>query len=448
MLGREQAEKLTQDILQRCEPQPAEVLLFVGDRALTRFANNAIHQNVAESDVDVLVRVIAGENQLGTAVTNRLDPSALDEVVERAKTNAQSSPADPYFPGLAPPTGYESVVAFDEETVKYTPRERADTVGVICRLAAEQGLNASGAFSTKSGEVVIANSAGVFAYHPLTQADFQTVVIAEDASGRAQRSHWKVGSLDVEALGREAIRKAVEGCDPQPLEPGEYPVVLDPYATADVLQMLNFYGMGAQSVLEGRSWMSDRIGEQAMSPLVTIWDDGLDRRGIPMPFDFEGVPKQKVELVSQGVVQGPVYDRYTGGKMDKPSTGHALPPTARNLGPLATHLFMQPGEASTQELIQSTERGLYITRFWYTRVVHPRDCVVTGMTRDGVFWIENGRLEHPVKNLRFTQSYVQALADVEIIGSETRLLQNEFAPGGVFAPAVKIKAFHFTGMTV
>lgn len=448
MLDREQAEKLAQDILQRCEPHPAEVLLFVGERALTRFANNAIHQNVAESDVEVLVRVVAGENQLGTAVTNRLDPSALDDVVERAKTNAQSSPADLYFPGLAPPARYEPVVAFDEGTVEYTPRERADAVGMVCRLAAEQGLNASGAFSTGSGEVVIANSAGVLAYHPLTQADFQTVVIAEDASGRAQRSHWKVGSLDVEALGREAIRKAVEGHRPQPLDPGEYPVVLDPYATADVLQMLNFYGMGALSVLEGRSWMCDRIGEQAMSPLVTIWDDGLDPRGIPLPFDFEGVPKQKVELVSQGVVQGPVYDRYTGGKMDKPSTGHALPPTARNLGPLATHLFMRPGDASTQELIQSTERGLYITRFWYTRVVHPRDCVVTGMTRDGVFWIENGRLVHPVKNLRFTQSYVQALADVDLIGRETRLLQSEFAPGGVFAPAVKIKAFHFTGMTV
>ncbi len=440
--------ELAKAVLKRCPPYRAEVHLYAEDRALTRFANNYIHQNVAERDVTVLIRLRDAEGRLGTAVTNRLDEAALDEAVERAKTAVQVAPPDPEFPGLAPPATYAPVQAFDETTAGYPPEKRADAVGAVCRLAREQGLVASGAFSTGYGEMVIANSEGLMAYHIASGADFQTVVMSEDSSGRAQSTHWRVGALDPEALGREAVEKAVRGRGPRPIDPGEYPVVLDPYATADLMQMLNFYGMGALSVQEGRSWMSGRIGQQLMSPLITLVDDGLDARGVPMPFDFEGTPKQRVTIVEQGVVQGPVYDRRTAAKEGRESTGHALPPTARGLGPVAMHLFLEPGTATTEELIRTTDRGLYITRFWYTRLVHPRDCVVTGMTRDGVFWIENGEIAYPVKNLRFTQSYVQALAGVQAVGSETRLLLNEFLGGGVLAPALKIESFQFTGLTV
>ncbi|MEW6717692.1 MAG: TldD/PmbA family protein [Chloroflexota bacterium] len=447
MFGEKRAKEIVQDVLQRCAPQPSEVLLMAEEKALTRFANNYIHQNVAETNVEMIVRLVAGRDQIGSATTNILEPEALDEVVERAKANAQASPSDPDFNGLAKPATYDRVGSYDEKTMEYPPQKRAEAVGVVCRLATEKGLNASGSFSTGGGELVVANSEGVFAYYPQTQADFQTVVMADDASGYAQRSHWRVNTLDVENLGREAIHKAIRGRKPRNIESGEYPVVLDAYATADILEMLSWYGMGALSVFEGRSWMNDRMGEQAMSPLVNICDDGLDDRGIPMPFDFEGVPKQRVDIVRAGIVQGPVYDRYIGGKMGKESTGHALPPTARPLSPLPMNLFMQPGETPTEGLINSTERGLYITRFHYTRLVHPRDCVITGMTRDGVFWIEKSELAYPVKNLRFTQGYVKALADVETLGSETRLLTSEYLPGSMFVPALKLKIFHFTGLT-
>ncbi len=448
MLGEQSLRRIAGAVLRRCAPYRAEVHVYAEDRALTRFANNYIHQNVAERDVTVLIRLRDGEGRLGMAVTNRLDDAALDEAVARAKQAVQVSPPDPEFPGLTPPAEYAQVQAFDEATAGFAPEKRADAVGLVCRLAKEQGLVASGAFSTGYSEMVIANSEGLVAYHTGTGADFQTVVMSEDSSGRAQSTHWRVAVLDPEALGREAVEKAVRGRNPRPIDPGEYTVVLDPYATADLMQMLNFYGMGALSVQEGRSWMSGRIGKQAMSPLVTLVDDGLDPRGVPMPFDFEGTPKQRVVIVDRGVVQGPVYDRRTAAKEGRSSTGHALPPTARGLGPVAMHLFLEPGETSTEDLIRSTERGLYITRFWYTRLVHPRDCVVTGMTRDGVFFIENGEITYPVKNLRFTQGYVPALASVQAVGSETRLLLNEFLGGGVLAPALKIESFHFTGMTV
>lgn len=197
--------------------------------------------------------------------------------------------------------------------------------------------------------------------------------------------------------------------------------------------------------------MLDRIGKQAMSEAVSIWDDGRDPEGLPMVFDCEGVPKRHLDIVRNGVVQGPVFDGKTAKRLGAASTGHALspflPPLARGFGPLAMNLRMAAGDAATEELIASTDKGLYITRFHYTRTVHPRDCVVTGMTRDGVFLIERGRLAYPIKDLRFTQSYVGALNAVERIGSETRLLTDDFIGMSVRAPAIKIKEFRFTGAT-
>ncbi len=185
-----------------------------------------------------------------------------------------------------------------------------------------------------------------------------------------------------------------------------------------------------------------------MNPLVSIWDDGVDIKGSPLPFDFEGVPKQRVDIVKQGVVMGPVYDRYSGAKMGKPSTGHAMPLNFRNFGPLAMNVFMAPGNSSVKEMIASTKKGLYINRFWYTRLVHPRDCVITGMTRDGVFMIEDGAIAYPVKNLRYTMPYVKALANVEAVGNKAQLLVGEFGGLSNNVPALKINEFTFTGSTV
>jgi PmbA protein len=446
VIEKQEAVDLCHHVLQRCQDTQAEVLLVAEDNYLTRFANNTIHQNVAEHNLNLIVRVIV-DGRLGSAATNRRDTAGMDQVVEQARRNALASPPDPNFPGLAEPAAYQQVNDFDDRTAGYAPDARADAVGIVCRLAAEKSLNASGAFSTGARQIVVANTLGVFAYHPATQADFQVTVMGADSSGRAQASAWRVAEIPPESLGREAIRKAELGQGPRLVDPGEYPVVFDPYVTQDLVAMLNIHGMGAQAVLEGRSWMNDRLGQQVMSPLVHLWDDGCDLRGLPSPFDYEGVPKQKVEIVSDGVVIGPVYDRLTARKAGVSSTGHALAPNQRMFGPVAANLFMAPGSTGTEELIASTPRGLYITRFWYTRLVHPRDCTITGMTRDGVFMIENGELAYPVKNLRFTQSYLQALAEVEAVGVETRLLSQEFSSIASLVPALKISRFNFTGAT-
>jgi PmbA protein len=447
MIEEKEARKISDAILKRCKVNPAEINLLFNDAALTRFANNIIHQNVAERDAEVSLRYFIGK-QIGTASTNRLDEAGLDELVRRAKANAKASPEDPNYPGLPGPEVFQPVAAWDDSTAEYSPKKRASEVGAVCQNAVEKGLNASGAFSTGSSHLVVANTQGVFAFHSITNADFQTVVMSNDSSGRAQESAWKADDLAVDALGKAAIETAVRGQNPVKIDPGEYTVIFEHYATEDFVSSLNFYGMGAQALEEGRSWMNDRLGQQLMSPLVSIWDDGSDIHGSPLPFDFEGVPKQRVDIVKQGVVMGPVYDRYTGAKMGKSSTGHAPPIGFRGFGPLAMNLFMAPGDVSVEDMISSTKKGLYINRFWYTRLVHPRDCAITGMTRDGVFMIEDGIVAYPVKNLRYTMPYVKALANVEAVGKASQLLVGEFGGISTRVPAVKINGFDFTGSTV
>jgi PmbA protein len=447
MLGQAGIQELLKRALSFSEADETEATIFAGEAALTRFASNIIHQNVAESDATITIRAVVGK-RVGLATTNNLNDQGLAQATERALAHARQQPEDPDFPGLPEPVPVEAVNAYDDDTAAFTPEARAGGVGTICRLAAEQSLNAFGAFRTATQEVAIANSHGLMVYHAGTSSDLQTVVSGNDGSGHAQASNWRVREIDAESIGREAVEKAVRAQNPQAVEPGKYTIVVDPYVTEDLVNMLNFTGMNAEAVQEGRSWMNGRIGEQAMSPLVSIWDDGRDPAGAPLPFDFEGMPRQRVKIVDKGVICYPVYDRYTARKEGRETTGHASPPGMMFFsGPLALHLFMAPGDSSIDEMIQDTEKGLYITRFWYTRVVHPRDCVITGMTRDGVTMIENGQLTYPVKNLRFTQSYVEALANVQAVSRDQKILLTEWGLANK-VPALKIDAFNFTGVTV
>jgi predicted Zn-dependent protease len=435
-----------QKALRASKAEQTEVMLAAQDQELTRFANNVIHQNVAETDATLTVRAVMGKRQ-GVATTNNLSDEGIARAAEAAREAALRQPEDPDFKGLPGPYTPDGVRAFDEAAAAFSPEERAKAVGIVCRKAKGKGLTASGAYRTGAAELGIANSLGTVAYHPNTFADYIVTVMSDDSAGRAQASGWKVADVNPESVGDEALDKAARGRNARKVEPGEYTVVVEPYVTEDIVMMLNYYGMGAQAVQEGRSWMNERMGKPEMSPLVSIWDDGRDPAGAPLPFDFEGVPKQRVDIVKNGVIGQPVYDSYTAAKEGKTSTGHATPAAWGGFGPVALNLLMAPGGHSVDEMIKSTERGLYITRFWYTRLVHPRDCVITGMTRDGLWLIENGQITEPVKNLRFTQSYVKALAGVEMVGREARLFLGEYGPG-VRVPALKIKAFTFTGSTV
>jgi len=443
MLGPDRAKQIAQRVLAHSTASQTEVVLLAQEAALTRFANSRIHQNVAERNTEVRVRAVCGR-RVGVASTNDVRPTALDSVCERAVEIALLQPENPDFRSLPTPQPIPEADTFVQATADCAPEQRAAAVATICKLAKAKDLVGSGAFSTSSAEIAVSNSLGVFAYAPFTQAELTTVVMSSDSSGYANRAALDVRSIDAEDVGREAVEKAVRSRNPRPLAPGEYTVILEPYAVATLLTYLAYLGFGAQAVQEGRSFMAGKFGERITGENITIWDDGQSRHGLPTPFDFEGMPKHRVNLITAGVAKAVVYDSYTASKEGKASTGHALP-APNSFGPIPSNLFMRPGKATQEQMLASVERGLWVTRFHYVNPVHPLKTILTGMTRDGTFWIEKGEIQHGVKNLRFTQNILEALTTVQAIGKRTTL--SSFFTGAMRVPALCVGRFAFTSAT-
>jgi predicted Zn-dependent protease len=431
-------QEFMRDLLVRSPAQQTEVMVTEWDSALTRFANNGIHQNVAERDVSVRVRVVK-DGKTGVASINQLNEAAAADVLKRAVAIADLQPPSEVVP-IPGPAKARPVDAWSDATAAATPEERADFVQTICSKAERAGLKAFGAYSTSAGQLAIANSLGVFHHQRSTQATVNSVVMGDAGSGYADRGSIDVRDLDKDLLAGEVIEKAQRNQNAQPVEPGVYEVVLEEYAVAEMLEFMSFMGFGALAVQEERSFM--RLGERITGEEVSIWDDGLDRTGIPASFDFEGVPKQRVDLITGGVASGLVYDMQTATKEGRQSTGHGLP-APNTEGPFAVNLFMKPGSAAKADLMSDIKRGIWVTRFWYVRVVHPKASIITGMTREGTFLIENGKITRPVKDLRFTQSILEALNGTLALTRSTKLQVSEYL-GASRVPAVRLKAFDFT----
>ena len=443
MLGEKKVREIAGRVFSQAGAAQAEALFVDFDLALTRFARNAIHQNVSERHATLTVRLLDGK-RAGVSSTSDLSAEGVRRAVEAALATTRVVPENPALPELPAPAPVSSVKAYAARTARQGPEERARQAAVIIRKAEERGLEAAGAVSVRATEYAVANSRGLFARHRATAADVMAVVRSDTSSGYADRVDMDMGRIDVEAVADEAVQGAERGRNPAPIEPGVYEVVLAPYAVSDILDFLGWTGFSAQAVQEGRSFLTDRLGRKIMGDNVTIWDDGLDPTGVPMTFDFEGVPKQRVDFIVDGVAKGVCYDSYTAAKEGRASTGHAIPPFDA-YGPFPTNLFMKPGEVALDDLVRPVKRGLLVTRFWYTRTVHPLTVEVTGMTRDGTFLIENGEVTRPVRNLRFTQSYVDALNHVHGIGRETRLVRTAWSVNRV--PALRIGAWLFNGAT-
>jgi predicted Zn-dependent protease len=446
MLGKARIKEIGERVLALSTADQTEVVILGEENQLTRFANSYIHQNVAEENAQIRVRVVVGK-KIGVATTNDLREESLAKVMESALAMANLQKENPDFISLPSPQPIPKIEGFVEATAGCTPKERAKAARIICRRATEEGLNASGAFITATQEIAVANSLGLFAYYPTTLADLEIVIMADSGSGYAHATSLDVTRIDAEALGQEAIEKALRSRDPIEIEPGEYTVILEEHAVEEMLFYLTYMGCGALAVQEKRSFMTDRFGEVIVGRNISLWDDGLDPKGVPIPFDYEGVPKRKVEFIKEGLATSVVYDTYTAGREEgKESTGHATLPAPNPYGPLPANRFMAAGQATKEEMLASTERGIRVTRFHYMNPVHPFKTIITGMTRDGTFLIEKGEITRPIKNLRFTQSILEALSSVEMIGKERKLLLSSHLGCGC-VPALKIDSFTFTGVT-
>ncbi|TMK76880.1 MAG: TldD/PmbA family protein [Actinobacteria bacterium] len=403
----------------------ALVLAFHSAGGLTRFASSQIHQNTWRESVAISVMAVVDGNRV----------DAVRATLDAAKAIAAVTPANPDFPGLAEPASYPAASLWDDATAETTPAERADGVA---RAFEEfpSSIDAAGYIETTANEVFIAGSTGLRAYATSTQAGCSVMAIAQNSSGFAESVERKLASLDVPALAERAVKKAELGRDPADVEPGAYTVILEPAATSTLLQFLAFLGFGGKAFLEGRSFMTGKIGEKIMDDKITILD---------VPFDFEGTPSSRVILIDKGVAKDVVWDRTTAKKAGRESTGHGLPPP-NTMGPLPLNLRMEPGDQSLEQLVASTDRGLLVTRFHYSNVVSEKETVLTGMTRDGTFAIEDGKIARGVKNLRFTQNAVEALSNVDGVGDTTET-STELFFGGSRAPAIKVRDFKFSSAT-
>jgi PmbA protein len=421
----------------------AEVLVTGSDDALTRFANSEIHQNVAESDIRVNLRFARGK-RIGVASSGRTDAGALRRLAETAGRIASIAEETGDWAGL-PAAGPAHPVegAFAAETADASPELRAAGVRAVIAAADAAGVVAFGSFSTGLETVAVATSAGIRAAEARTAARLLTVSMGpDDGTGYAEAAAVDATAIDAAAVGREAAEKARRSARPVDLPPGDYPVVLEEYAVADLLDNLGFVGFSGLAVEEGRSFFEP--GRRVGSELVTIVDDARDPAGMPAGFDYEGVPTRRVVMVVAGVCREVVHDAATAARAGVPSTGHGLP-APNPWGPFPLHAAMTAGSTPRAELVHGLRRGLLVTRFHYTNVVHGKLAVITGMTRDGTFLVEDGEIVGPVRNLRFTQSYLDALAGVEAVASARRLLRGEL--GAVLVPAVRIGSWRFTGAT-
>jgi PmbA protein len=455
LIRAEDARRLLETVLRLSPADETEAVLDSSNTSLTRFAHNVIHQNVTDCDTSLEVRAVIGR-RVGSATTNDLSETGIERVVGDACSLASFASDDSAWPGLttveesrSPEAGVPQSatwLAYDERVATMSPEERALKAAQICRSASGAGLLASGAYGTSAGTFALLNSQGLFAYSPATEVDLSFVVEQPEtrASAYGHASGWQLAQVQAESLTDETLRRALASRGPRRVPPGVYPVVLEPYAVASLLEALAEAGMGALAVQEERSWMNGRLGQRCLSPHITVADDALDPAGVPQAFDCEGVAKRRLVIVDQGVPLTPVYDRSTAAREGgRRSTGHAQPYDDEDWdGPIPENLVLEPGEASVDDLIAGIERGLYITRFWYVNLMAPQDCTVTGTTRDGVWWIESGRLAYPVENLRFDQSLVEALSAVIGLGRERRTVSGYF--GATYrVPAMALERFHF-----
>ena len=446
-----QALEVAERALRAVEGDEAEAVVLAERSGLARFADSEIHQPTLIENL-VVNLLVARDGRLGLASTNLVDDEALRSLARRAGEAADSASGESVFAGFSPPAEVPEVAGFDAETAALAPEDQARQA--TAAIGAAAGYGVYGFFTSGMTEVAVAASTGLAVEQAATDATVLVLAATERRSGYAERTAWAAGEVDPVAVAEEAVAKAERTQGAAEIEPGPYRAVLEPYAIAELLQYFAYDSFGALGLLEERSYLAGRLGEQVFDPKVSIADDALDPRGLPKAFDFEGTPKRRVALVEDGVARGVVWDRATAaraGEEGVASTDHTPQPLHRDEGPQAFALSLAGGDAaSLDELADAVGDGIHVTRLHYLSIVHPREGVITGMTRDGTFRIRDGRVAEPLVNLRFTVSMPELLREVLGLTREVSLVNSsdfygERYPFGVLTPALATARFTITG---
>ena len=459
MPSRDKAADLAERIRKYSVADEVEVIVYNTRSALTRFANNAIHQNLAEENVAVSVRtVFAGRT--ARATTNKIDDDGLKRVVEASESLAKVQHSDPDLLPMADAQQGSSSARripnrYFEQTAVVTPEERAELVRAIVGVAEEHRLTAAGVVSNSETVEGIFNGRGLSTWHRQTAAEISVTMLGTDSSGWQKANSPNVGNLDAVAFAQVAARKAIEAAQPREIPPGKYTVILEPAAVLDLVGFM-FYDFGGLAILDRRSFLNNRVGTQLFGKNINIWDDVAHPLQSGAPFDGEGIGRQKVQLVENGVVQRLVYARGTAARMQRSEnrdsvgpvepTGHGFPlPNEIGEAPVNIVFGTTENPKTVDEMVASTERGVLVTRLWYIREVDPYEKIVTGMTRDGTFYVEEGRIRHGLRNFRFNESLIHMFSNVEAMGTPVRASGEESFD--MVVPAMQVREFNFTEVT-
>jgi predicted Zn-dependent protease len=442
-LTEQEARELARRTLALSTADEARVNITSGTESHTRFAVNQITTSGAAENASVTVTSAAGR-RIGSATTNRFDDAALQRVVEMSERLARLAPEDPEYLGQLGEQVYPEVRhPWFDATANLDADARAAAVQAVTRAAQARGLISTGFLPVRAGSQAVATSRGLWAYNRVTGAAFSTTVRTPDGtgSGWAGSNVFDWGDLDVDALAQRAVEKAERSRDPQPIEPGRMTVVLEPQAVGSLVGFL-FWQMAARAADEGRSFFTrpgggNRIGERLLDERVTLYTDPGNPMLFTAPFNDEGLPNRRMVWFDRGALANLVYDRYWGQRNDVAPTG------------FPSGFMMEGGDATVEQMIASTERGLLVTRFWYMRPVDQRTILYTGLTRDGTFLIENGSITRPVQNLRWNESPINILNNIEMMGRPERVLASEAGSvgPGVIVPPLKVRNFNFTSVS-
>jgi predicted Zn-dependent protease len=434
MLSQDEIKIIAEKAISMSKADETEVHVGSHRSSLTRFAENHIHQNVSEDNSYFSVSVIF-DGRMGEASTNKLDDESIKKAVLDATEIAKFAPKDDELLPRLGEQEYQEVDSYDPEIDEITPMDRAKGVSYIIKLCEKNNLKTAGAVSDGSGASAMANSKGLFAFHKGSGINFSATAMGETSSGWVERSSHKRADINMEELAQIAVDKALKSQNPKEIPPGKYTAILEPHAVSELVGFM-LGGFNALAVDEGRSFLSDKMGKKIVGDYITMFSDPYHPLQQGRPFDGDGVPTKKVELIKNGIAENLVYDRLTAKKHNVEPTGHGG--GGRNAyGAYPSCPVILGGKAKLDEMIASTEKGILVTRFWYTNFVDPMQVIVTGMTRDGTFWIENGKIAYGIKNFRINQNVLEMLSNVEMM-SESVLAD------GIVIPAMKVKYFNFS----
>jgi len=440
MLEKQQAKKIVDTVVAASKADEVSVSINAGETTHLRFARNSPSTSGNFTDVRVAIESTFGTRS-GTVSVNQIDEESLTEAVERSETVARLAPQDPeHVPALGPQS-FAEVDAYRDEVVANGPEQIAAGVRTCIQAARKRDLVAAGFARADASASAIGNSAGLFGFHRRTDVTFSQTVRTEDGGGSGWASNVgnRVGDIDFASNAAVAIDKAMKSVEPRPLEPGKYVTILEPACVANLVSLLLF-GMNARAADEGRSFFSapeggNKLGERLFPEQVSLYSDPADGTAPGRPWGAEYLPQKRRDWIEGGAVANLMYDRHWATK------------NKREPVPFPSNMIMRGGSGSVDDLVKGTRRGVLITSLWYIRSVDPRTMLYTGLTRDGVYWVEDGQIKHPVTNFRWNDSPVAVLKNIDAMSETVRVAPRSRNTTTVAVPALRVKEFELSSVS-